>query len=69
VNYRVAATAVAVVRARQVPAGEVHAFLRGRLVTVCGRQIGDGMVTFAAIRWSARPAKLPVCRICFASAR
>jgi hypothetical protein len=67
--YRVAATAVTIVRARQVPAGQVHAYLQGRMATVCGQPLGEDMVAFASMRWSARPTKLATCRICFTVAR
>lgn len=69
VVYRVAATMSKVVRGRPAPAGELHAYLDGRLVSVCGRSLGDDLVTFNTTRWSARPIGLLACKICASKAR
>lgn len=68
-SYRVAATASIVSRGRAVPRGELHAYLYGKPATVCGRPLGDDMVAFDSLRWSARPIGLTTCRVCFSVAR
>jgi hypothetical protein len=65
VPYLVAATASALRLGRPVPAGELHAYLSGRTISACGREVGSDLVTFDALRWSARPLGLAVCRVCF----
>jgi len=69
VVYRVAATSAVMSRGRPIPRGELHAYLDGRDVTVCGRALGDGVVGFDSMRWSARPIGLVTCKVCFAGAR
>jgi hypothetical protein len=47
----------------------MHAYLDGRAVTLCGREIGDDLVGFDTMRWSARPIGMATCRVCFSRAR
>jgi hypothetical protein len=47
----------------------LHAYLKGGVTAICGRAIGEDLVGFGELRWSARPLGLPACRICFIKAR
>ena len=69
VAHRVAATASIMQRGRPVPRGELHAYLQGRSTSLCGRSIGDDLISFDSLRWSARPLGLVTCKICFSRAR
>jgi hypothetical protein len=69
VAHRVAATESIVQRGRPVPRGELHAYLQGRSTSLCGRSIGDDLISFDVLRWSARPLGLATCKICFSRAR
>jgi hypothetical protein len=67
--YRLAAAATVNSRGQRTPLGTVHAYLDGRTATLCGLTLDGDLVRFDAVRWSARPLRLPSCRICSAMAR
>jgi hypothetical protein len=69
VAHRVAATASIMQRGKSIPRGELHAYLQGRSTSVCGRTVGDDLIGFDTLRWSARPLGLATCKICFSRAR